>query len=77
MKDGVGRGTWCRNETPDSSGVGQVFGKCPAWLPETMTFSPKPSIFTLCPAARSGNSGAKGRRYAVGSMCGAVAGVVY
>lgn len=60
MKDGVGRVTRCRNETPDVSGVGQVFGKCPAWLPEAMTFSPKPSIFTLFPAARSGNSGAKG-----------------
>jgi hypothetical protein len=42
---------------PDLNAIGQLFGKDPALLPEAMTFSPKPSIFTLCLAARFGDAG--------------------
>jgi TonB family protein len=52
MKGGVGSVTCCCFIAPDPSGVGQIFGKCPALLPEAMTFSAKPSILTLCPFCR-------------------------
>lgn len=76
MKDGVGRVTCGLYKTPGPCAMSQIFGKSPARLPEAMTFSSSPPIFTLCPAARSGNSGAKGRRYAVGCVFGVAVGVV-
>ncbi|MNR47251.1 hypothetical protein D3C85_1663330 [compost metagenome] len=65
MKGVVGNVNRFRFYAADPSEVGQVFGKCPARLPEVVIYSSRASICSLCVAAKVWHLVTKGRGYAV------------